>query len=77
MHHERENAHRRQGTIHVYDSIDGWSGTGFLLAPESGARTRRRLRAMAEDLGERVGDIAADARWKVDRAIERGKRLVA
>ncbi len=53
------------------------AGTGFLLAPESGARTRRRLRAMAEDLGERVGDIAADARWKVDRAIERGKRLVA
>ena len=53
------------------------AGTGFLLAPESGARTRRRLSAMAEDLGERVGDIAADARWKVDRVIERGKRLVA
>jgi len=53
------------------------AGTGFLLAPESGARTRRRLSAMAEDLGERVSDIAADARWKVDRVIERGKRLVA
>lgn len=53
------------------------AGTGLLLAPESGARTRRRLINMAEDLGERAGDIAADARWKVNRAIERGKRLVA
>ncbi len=53
------------------------AGTGFLLAPESGARTRRRLRAFAGDLGERVCEIAADARWNVDRAIERGKRLVA
>jgi gas vesicle protein len=52
------------------------AGTGFVLAPESGARTRRRLRTMVEDLGERAGDIAADARWEVDRMIERGKRLV-
>lgn len=53
------------------------AGTGFLLAPESGARMRRRLRALAGDLGERVCESAADARWKMDRAIERGKRLVA
>lgn len=53
------------------------AGTGLLLAPESGARVRRRLRAMAEDFGGRAGDIVADARWKVGRAIERGRRLTA
>lgn len=53
------------------------AGTGFLFAPASGTRTRRRLMTMAEDLGERVNEVATDARWRVDRVIERGTRLVA
>jgi gas vesicle protein len=52
-------------------------GTGFLLAPQSGARTRRQLRGLAEDLGERATEMAGDARETVERVIERGKQLVA
>lgn len=52
-------------------------GTGVLMAPQSGARTRCQLRCLAEDLGERVTEMAGDARETVEQVIERGKRLVA
>jgi gas vesicle protein len=53
------------------------TGVGVLFAPASGVRTRRRLRAMAEDFGEEISDMAADARSKVDHVIERGRHLVS
>lgn len=53
------------------------AGAGVLLAPASGARTRRRLGVMVEDLREKGGEIAADARWHLDRVIERGNGWVA
>ena len=43
---------------------------GVLLAPYSGARTRRQLRSFAEDMAE-------DTAEAVDTVIERGNRLVA
>ncbi|WP_455379379.1 YtxH domain-containing protein [Petrachloros mirabilis] len=52
-------------------------GTGLLIAPESGARTRRRLRNYAEDLGDQISDIADDTKIKVERFIDRGKDLVS
>jgi len=45
-------------------------GTGILIAPYSGARTRRQLRTFAEDMAE-------DTAEAVDKVIERGKRLMA
>ncbi len=54
-------------------------GAGLLLAPQSGARTRRQLRNLAEDLGERASLIAEDAKHVVEEAVdevlEKGKRL--
>ena len=55
-------------------------GTGLLVAPQSGSRTRRQLGNMVEDLREDATDLAKDARNAVEGAfdgvIERGKRLV-
>lgn len=59
------------------------AGTALLLAPQSGRRTRRKLRRTAEDLGDRaeetVEHAADDARHYADearRAAERsGKRV--
>jgi len=45
-------------------------GTGILVAPHSGARTRRHLRSFAEDMVEDTVDA-------VDEVIERGRRLMA
>ncbi len=52
------------------------TGLGFLLAPQSGSRTRRKLRHMAEDAGERVNEFTEDARDAMNHAVERGKRFV-
>lgn len=73
---ERMSAVVKGGFLFLSGMVVG-AGTGFLLAPESGVRTRRRLRTMAEDLGERVGDVATGVRRRVDRVIECGKRLAA
>ena len=52
-------------------------GTGLLVAPESGARTRRRLREYAEDLGDQITDLADETKVKVGKFVDRGKDLVS
>jgi gas vesicle protein len=52
------------------------TGLGMLLAPQSGARTRRQLRNMVEDATERVGEFADDAKDTVNEAVERGRKFV-
>ena len=52
------------------------TGLGMLLAPQSGARTRRQLRNMVEDATERVGEIADDAKETVSDVVERGRKFV-
>lgn len=52
-------------------------GAGLLLAPTSGARTRRHLTAVANDLGEGIDGLAADACSKINQVMERGKRVAA
>lgn len=52
------------------------TGMGILMAPQSGTRTRRKLRNLAEDAGERVNEFTEDARDAVDNIMERGKRFV-
>lgn len=49
---------------------------GVLYAPQSGARTRRRLSTMADDVRERAGEVAEDAAGAVEKMVERGRRLV-
>ena len=45
-------------------------GTGVLLAPHSGARTRRQLKHFTED-------IVDDTKETIEDVIDRGKRLLA
>lgn len=55
-------------------------GTGILLAPQSGARTRRQIGSFVDDLREDATQLADDAKGAVEGAIdgviERGKRIV-
>lgn len=55
-------------------------GTGLLLAPQSGARTRRQLSNLAEDVREEAAAAAQDTKEAlhdtIDGVIERGKRFV-
>lgn len=52
------------------------TGMGILMAPQSGTRTRRKIKNFAEDAGERVTELSEDARDAVDNLMERGKRFV-
>ena len=53
------------------------AGVAFLTTPQSGRRTRRRIRRVAgrlrDDSTDRFDDLAADVRGKVDEAL-RGAR---
>jgi gas vesicle protein len=51
-------------------------GTGLLLAPQSGARTRRQLHSLTQDLQEETCYMVADAKTSIGKAIEQGKSLV-
>ncbi len=52
------------------------TGLGMLLAPQSGARTRRHLKGMVEDATERVSELADDAKDTMNEVVERGKKFV-
>lgn len=51
-------------------------GAGILTAPQSGARTRRQLHNLAQDLEEQTNHFVGDAKASLGKVIERGKRLV-
>ncbi|MDP2381467.1 MAG: YtxH domain-containing protein [Nitrospirota bacterium] len=48
---------------------------GLLYAPQSGARSRRQLANLADDVRERAGEIAEDATTAIEKTVERGRRL--
>lgn len=50
-------------------------GMGVLLAPQSGNRTRRHLRTMMEDVGERANEWVEDAKETVSDMVDRGKKI--
>ncbi len=50
--------------------------TGLLLAPHSGAYTRRQLQNLAEEVQEQASALASDAKEAVENAMEQGKRIV-
>lgn len=49
---------------------------GILVAPHSGAYTRRQLQNLAEDVTERASGVAADAKEAADAVAAQGKRIV-
>jgi len=50
-------------------------GMGVLLAPQSGNRTRRHLRTMVEDMGERTGEWVEDAKGTMNGIVDRGRKV--
>jgi len=51
-------------------------GTGLLLAPQSGARTRRQLYSLAKDLQEETSHMLGDAKTSIGKVIEQDKSRV-
>jgi gas vesicle protein len=51
-------------------------GTGLLLAPQSGVRTRRQLHSLTQDPQEETSHMLSDAKTSIGKAIEQGKSLV-
>lgn len=50
--------------------------TTLLYAPESGRRTRVRIRRLTEDLQERALDVAEEVRDRVEDAMGQGREAV-
>ena len=48
----------------------------LMYAPESGRRTRVRIRRLTEDLQERAVDVAEEVRERVEEAVEQGREAV-
>mgnify|MGYP001434248346 CR=1 FL=1 len=48
----------------------------LLLAPESGRRTRERLREAAADLRERTLDLSEELRDKAEEVLERSRETI-
>ena len=51
-------------------------GAGLLLAPQSGARTRRQLENLAKDLQEDTSHMLGAAKTSIGNVIEQSKSLV-
>ena len=51
-------------------------GAGLLLAPQSGARTRRQLENLAKDLHEDTSHMLGNAKTSIGNVIEQSKSLV-
>lgn len=50
---------------------------GILIAPHSGAYTRRQLQNLAEDVKEQASVLTADAKEAVEAVAQQGKRMVS
>ncbi len=50
-------------------------GMGVLLAPQSGSRTRRHLRTMVEDMGERATEWVEDAKGTMNGMVDHGRTI--
>ncbi|MBX3332707.1 MAG: YtxH domain-containing protein [Nitrospira sp.] len=51
--------------------------TGLLLAPHSGAYTRRQLQNLAEDVKDQASALASETKHAVENVVEQGKRIVS
>jgi gas vesicle protein len=64
------------GTTAFFAGLFAGIGAGLLLAPQSGARTRRQLESLAKDLQEDTSHMLGNAKTSIDNVIEQGKSLV-
>ncbi len=52
------------------------AGLAVLFAPDSGRRTRERLRDMAADVRDKTLDLSEDIRDKAEDVVERGREVL-
>ncbi len=52
------------------------AGMALLLAPQSGARTRRQMRDFADEVGEQAHLMTENAKRAASDVIKKGKQLV-
>lgn len=52
------------------------AGLALLLAPQSGAETRKKLRELTEDVREKASEYVGQAREKVVSSLEKGKHVI-
>lgn len=62
------------GSVAFLTGVLAGAGAGLLTAPQAGARTRRQLRHLAEDAGERTTELVHDAKGTWDRAVRQTRR---
>ncbi|MFO0698332.1 MAG: YtxH domain-containing protein [Nitrospira sp.] len=61
-------------SISMFTFMTGFAlgaGAGLLLAPQSGARTRRHLQHLAHDLQDRAEDLVDEVQQVVSTALEK------
>ena len=64
------------GTTAFFAGLFAGIGTGLLLAPQSGTRTRRELENLAKDLQEDTSHMLDNVKTSIGNVIEQGKSLV-
>jgi gas vesicle protein len=52
------------------------AGVAMLFAPESGRRTRERLRDLAADMRDKTIDLSEDLRDRAEDAVERSREVL-
>lgn len=66
------------GSVLLSFLLGGMVGAGLalLLAPQSGAETRKRIREFTDDVREKAAEYVSQAKEKVISTVEKGKHLV-
>jgi gas vesicle protein len=65
------------GSVLLSFLLGGMVGAGIalLMAPQSGAETRRKIRKMADETKEKAADYISHAKEMVSSTIEKGKSI--
>lgn len=65
------------GSVLLSFLLGGMVGAGLalLLAPQSGAETRRKIRELTEDVKEKASDYVQQTKEKVTSTIGKGKEI--
>ncbi len=77
MRHEEGEGGFSAGSVLLSFLLGGMVGAGvaLLMAPQSGAETRRRIREMADEAKGKATDYVSHAKEMVSSTVEKGKGI--
>lgn len=66
------------GSVLLSFLLGGMVGAGLalLMAPQSGAETRRKIREFTDDVKEKASDYAGETKEKITSTVEKGKHIL-